>query len=594
MDQRPEILVVLLAFSVVAPLAAFEPQSEAEQIERLARSVAQDVKQRQAESDAKKRKLDREIQKLQRQFDTNDQAQRRQAISSILSSRDPRFVPVLSELLADPNAYNRKQAIMALYRLQAKSAINKIGALVSSDPDANVRHQAAEYGTRLGYRSSMKEISRFLADESFTSQSAAMHLSNSLPDDQEVQLLATFLDHKAHHLRIRAVQRLMRHEPKLIKPHVVNVLGLADADPTVRRMVAREERMLQELVTSDDLRKLALQAPPFIKVMAYRMLRKRGEDTTAHTLPFLSSKNPEMRSEALLAFRDAGKGPEKEIVALLGDPDSLVSSYALDTTRSLQLRSAVPKLREVFVNGNRYNNKKAARALLEMNESVWEARRQPPAVKGPIFEAVADLTNADKADAWNAVIDGADGIVNELAQLKAFPCKRDDMVKGARVKRHKVMRQGEGWISKRRSIGGNAPQRIQNAVIVHHGDLIVKGIIDEAIVIVTGNLYMHDGYVSDSIVIVQGDFVCGGYIKNSVVIAGENKMLSMRDGRISDSVAAADRIETDSYVSQSLYSGQMVNSGRSDVHNSAQFDAEPIYKRLRDQSAKKKQPAQQQ
>ena len=124
--------------------------------------------------------------------------------------------------------------------------------------------------------------------------------------------------------------------------------------------------------------------------------------------------------------------------------------------------------------------------------------------------------------------------------------------------------------------------------------MIVKGIIDEAIVIVTGNLYMHDGYVSDSIVIVQGDFVCGGYIKNSVVIAGENKMLSMRDGRISDSVAAADRIETDSYVSQSLYSGQMVNSGRSDVHNSAEFDAEPIYKRLRDQSAKKKQPAQQQ
>ena len=66
----------------------------------------------------------------------------------------------------------------------------------------------------------------------------------------------------------------------------------------------------------------------------------------------------------------------------------------------------------------------------------------------------------------------------------------------------------------------------------------------------------------------------------------------MRDGRISDSVAAANRIETDSYVSQSLYSGQMVNSGRSDVHNSAQFDAEPNYKRLRDQSAKKKQPAQ--
>lgn len=50
---------------------------------------------------------------------------------------------------------------------------------------------------------------------------------------------------------------------------------------------------------------------------------------------------------------------------------------------------------------------------------------------------------------------------------------------------------------------------------------VLKGMICNGVVIVSGNLCMHDGCVCESILIVQGDFLGGGYIKNSVVIAGE-------------------------------------------------------------------------
>ena len=128
------------------------------------------------------------------------------------------------------------------------------------------------------------------------------------------------------------------------------------------------------------------------------------------------------------------------------------------------------------------------------------------------------------------------------------------------------------------------PRRVQNAMLVHHGDLVVKGIIYDAIIVVTGNFYMHDGYVNDSFVIVQGDFVCGGYISNSVVFCGEDKTLRVRDSHVSDSVIAAGTIESgSSYTSESLYAGEMVSrsSDGVDIRNSRQFNAAPFYKQLR-------------
>lgn len=587
MDRWPGMVAAALVLGASASLAAGEPtDTETEQAQGLLKSVSQDVKERRANAEAHQAEIDLGIQELQQQFDTNDPAQRRRAIQKILATQDSRFIPILMELLNDPSAYNRRQAIYALYRLQAKGAADKIGALVSSDPDPQVQHQAAEYGTRLGYQSSKEEIEAFLTRDDFTSHSAAMHLSNSLPDEQEVELLASFLDHKSHHLRKRAVQRLARHDPSLIKPHAMSILRLAgDSDHWVRSAVAGAEEMLQKSITADDLRKLTERKSPCVQAMAYRMLRERGEDTSAEMVAHLTAEAPELRLEALLTFRAAGKGPEKEIVALLDDNDSGVRSYALSAMRSFRFPSAVPKLREIFATESSYHRKYAAQALLAMNESVWEPA-DPPKVEGSIFGAVAKLAKSDDKAAWDEVINGTDGIVNELAKLEAFPCKRDEMITGGHARRYDVIKQGEGRITERRCIGGNAPQRVQNAMLVHHGDLVIMGIIYDGIVIVTGNLYMHDGYVYDSIVLVQGDFVCGGYIKNSVVIAGEDNTLSMMDGHVGESVIAAGTIESgDSYTSESLYSGDMVSRSSQgvDLRNSRQFSAASVYKRLQKQ-----------
>ncbi|MBN1910705.1 MAG: HEAT repeat domain-containing protein [Pirellulales bacterium] len=345
------VLIVTQAFS-----------DEAKQIEQLRQAVAKDIKARAV-------KIDQEFHDLQNDLDNADPDVRARAISSIVHSQDRRLIPVIRTLLSDPNANTRREAILALCRFHAKDAVDEVGKLIS-DPDPDVRHTAAEYGRQLGYKSTTEEVKRFLKDEDFpNSQSIAMHLAQTLPPKEAVLILAAFLDHKSHHLRKRAIWALRQYDTTLVKPYGVSILRLAgDPDSWVRSAVRQDEERLQSLVTTKELWQLSKHGSPETRAMAFRILDKKGEDILREMAANLQAAAPVLREAAIKTFTSKGQGPEKEIVALLDDPDRRVKSAALYAMRSLHFESAVPKLQQIFATGDRSRRMYAAEALLGMDE----------------------------------------------------------------------------------------------------------------------------------------------------------------------------------------------------------------------------------
>jgi hypothetical protein len=87
---------------------------------------------------------------------------------------------------------------------------------------------------------------------------------------------------------------------------------------------------------------------------------------------------------------------------------------------------------------------------------------------------------------------------------------------------------------------------------------------------------------------VQGRIVCDGYIRDSIVVAGPEAALTVDDGYIWGSVAAAGKIECSGYYNLSLLGGKIGadSSGNADLRESSRFDAAPIYRYWRGADAK--------
>lgn len=547
---------------------------EPEQIKRLQETVNKQIAEQTEQ-------INQEFLKLQNDLDSTDPQLRSSAIWSICHSQDVRLIPVIRSLLSSPTPSTKKEAILALFRLQAEGVGAEVGRLIA-DPDPDVRHTAAEYGSHLGYRSTIGEVQRFLQHDDFGSQSIAMHLCRTLPPEEAAPVLGAFLHHSSNHLRKRAVWDLMKYEDKLIRPYAAEILLLAgDADTWVRQAVRREERKLQNLLTPDELRRLSDQKSPEVRAVALRMLGQKGENVSREMLANLQAADPVLRETALNSFMAQGAGPEKEIVALLDDPDRRVKAMALYAVDRLQLKSAVPKLQEIFKAGDRSDRKLAATALLKMDQQLW-APTEAPQVTGALFDAATKVAGGDKAS-WPTLLDETTGLVETLSKRKDFPCDRGKMIIANDLSRHSVATRGPGDDHTGGRLGGHAISRAHDAVIVTHGNLAVDGYLRRVLLIVTGDLYLHDGYIYDSIVLVHGKIICDGYLNNSIVVAGEKDVLMLCGGYIRGSVAAAGTIDCDGYYLESLLGGQLAtdSSGGVDLRESLRFDPTPIYGYLR-------------
>jgi HEAT repeat protein len=571
---------VFSAFWVAALVGAEARSDEAAQIEQLVKTMQKDVEQRTTE-------IDEGLQKLQNDLDNPDPAVRSRAIQSILATRDARLIPVITVMLQDPSASTRRKAILALYQFKAEGVADKVGALVS-DSDPDVQHTAAEYGAHLGYKSSLDEVKRFLARNDFTSQSAAMHLARTLPEEQAVPLMATFLHHESHHLRKRAVSNLVKYDGKPLRPYVADILKLAgDSDHWVRGAVGWAEPTLQSLVTIDELRQLTDHASPQVQALAYRMLDSKGAGISERMVFLLSAAQPELRAAALDSFMSAGKGPEKEIVALLDDPDRSVRTRALYAVRRLKFRSAVPKLREILAEEEGSDRRYAAQALMDMNESAW-APTDPPTTRGPLYQAVEKLAGGDESRRTE-LMELTDELVERISKTEGFPCDQSNLLSASGTEQLPVVKHGTGRMENSLCLGARGPVDVREGVMVHHGNVVVNGVILGGIVIVTGDLFLHDGYIRDSIVLVQGKIICNGYINNSIVVAGSDQPLTLLEGYIRGSVAMAKEIDCNGYLMDSLFDGNMKTrfSSELDLRNSSQFDSKPVYKYLQGESSER-------
>ena len=569
--MRRTLIVLSLVLSTSA--LADDKASDKQRLEQLQQKVARQV-------DKKRTKHDQALQKLLDDLDSLDDRDRSRAISRILSTSDPRLIPTITVLLHDPSAFNRRNAILALYKLKAANVADKIAPLML-DRDPSVQHTAAEYASHLGYKANMGEIERFLDRPDFTSQSAAMHLIGTLPDKEAAPMLAAFLAHKSHHLRKRAIQGLLPLKVKLVRPYALDIIKLGgDSDRWVRTEVGRAETKLLGMLKADEIRSLTTHTSSNVRATAFRMLGKKGVDVSTEMTANLSSQDAVLRLEAVKYFSSKGKGPEEPIVKLLDDPDKRVRAYALYAMKTLRYESAAPKLRKIITEGNRYDRKCAAAALLAMNKRITP-RKEPPKVTGPVFQAAARLA-AGKEENWKKLLDKTDAMLKGLSGLDGFPCDPEKMLSPDTAGKLPIAKRAAGRLSAARYVGTDSPSRTDGAFVVVHGNLEVKSVIIKSIIIVTGDLYVHDGYIYDSIVLVQGKVISNGYLRNSIVVAGSDKLLAVDDGYVYGSIAAAGEIVCDGYYKDSLLAGQVRSTDeRTDLRNSSIIDAKLIYKYLR-------------
>lgn len=255
------------AESNLPPEQAAVPQSH-DPFDQLRESVGKHVADL---NEAERQKLNELMKDLK---DDDPQVQYR-AVWKIVHSEDQRMVPAIREALSHPNPDIRHRAVLTLSSMQATESLDDVMALIN-DPNERVRHASAEYGKRLGYRSNLEEIHALLEQSSFTSHSAAMHLSHTLPDDQAVEMFASFLNHKSHHLRKRAVQSIMNYDRALVQPHTADILALiADSDGWVQSAVQRHLRTLRIMASDAQLEQLAEHAAPEVRELAITIQNER-------------------------------------------------------------------------------------------------------------------------------------------------------------------------------------------------------------------------------------------------------------------------------------------------------------------------------
>jgi len=566
--------LIFLSLVLSTSAVADDKAAKKEELKQLQEKVAR-------RADAKRAKHDQALQKLLDDLDSPDDKVRARAASNILASSDRRLIPTITMLLYDPSAFNRRHAILALYKLKATNVVDKIAPLML-DPDPRVQHTAVEYGCHMGHKTNMGEIDSFLDKPDFNSQSAAMHLINTLPDKEAAPMLAAFLTHKSHHLRKRAIQGLITFKPALVQPYALQIIKLADdSDTWVRREVGRSETKLLTMLKADEIRTLSTHKSSKIRATAFRMLVKKGVDVLAEMTANLASKDPALRLEAVKYFGSKGKGPEEPIVKLLNDTDRKVRGYALYAMKTLRYESAAPILRKIAAGGSRYDRKCAAAALLAMNKRI-RPRKAPPKVTGPVFQAAAKLA-AGKAENWKKLLDKTDAMVKGLSKLDGFPCDTSKLLSRNAAAKLPIAKKAAGRLSGARYVGKDSPTRTDGAFMVVHGNLEIKRVIIKSIIIVTGDFYVHDGYICDSIVLVQGKVISNAYLRNSIVVAGSDQLMTVDDGYVYGSIAAAGEIVCDGYYKNSLLSGTVRSSRqeRADLRNSSIIDAKLIYKYLR-------------
>ena len=245
-----------------------------------------------------------------------------------------------------------------------------------------------------------------------------------------------------------------------------------------------------------------------------------------------------------------------------------------------------PRLREIVATSNvRRQRNHAATALISLNEPVWPRDTQPN-VEGCLYESAADLVDGDE-NAWKHFSKTIAKLKGSFEALEAFPCNAKLLPKLSELEQMPIIKNAIGQLRGRRCFAADDPIDLDNSLAVIHGNLTINGNIRKSIVVVTGDVYLHDGAVTNSLVFAQGRFICDGGIRNSIVVVGDDKPLHVDDYGISKSIVVAGTLIFEDSMSESVFDAELPGGGESRssfsrrIRNSSTFDAELMRRLLR-------------
>jgi HEAT repeat protein len=153
-------------------------------------------------------------------------------------SRSPRAVPVLKQMLNDPNPENRASAADALGNIGGVDAENSLLPMLS-DPHGLVRNAVAGALFRMGNFSGEGILREMAANENASFRITAARLMASRPDEEWKALVRGLLNDPDPKIRLDAAMMLAPHDRAATRP-VLDALS-NDPNPAIRELTQSGE-----------------------------------------------------------------------------------------------------------------------------------------------------------------------------------------------------------------------------------------------------------------------------------------------------------------------------------------------------------------
>lgn len=186
------------------------------------------------------------VEVLREELHSSHYRRRMAAATNLGRLGDTASVPVLNQLLNDPQAGVREMVLFALGILGDQTAVEPImGSL--NDYDADVRYRAVVALTDLNYQNLEDVLIRAMSDESYGVREQALSQLRTIGTPRSVPVILKALLEREHEMQQMAEEALDRLIPRMTREHYKKVQE--QLTPRERRLVLNylEARNLQEV-----------------------------------------------------------------------------------------------------------------------------------------------------------------------------------------------------------------------------------------------------------------------------------------------------------------------------------------------------------
>jgi len=223
---------------------------------------------------------------------------RRQGIYALGNLRDPGAVVKLIETLKDPDSFVRASAVDVLGSLRATQAAEAIAKLLQTDPEAQVRQQAAVSLSFAWSDAAAKPLLEALDDESPGVRYAATRTLGAARVQAAVKRLNALLSEDPDPAMRRTASGALQQfrDPSSLEPFIN---ALKDSDALVRREAAKALAYHANDASIAALRGALKDSDPFVPLQAIESLARlgaAGPEEEALLLEKLENKDVRIRS----------------------------------------------------------------------------------------------------------------------------------------------------------------------------------------------------------------------------------------------------------------------------------------------------------